>query len=45
MQSALVDAWEMDLLYKKAAVSITDGHKAKFAWARAAEIVSMDNGP
>lgn len=30
---------------KKAAISITDGHKAEFAWERAAEIVIMDNGP
>lgn len=45
MQSAFVDGWEMDPLHKKAAVSITDGHKAEFAWERAAEIVVKDNGP
>lgn len=30
MQSAFVDGWEMDPLYEKAAVSITDGRKAEF---------------
>lgn len=32
MQSAFVDVCEMDPLYKKAAVSIMDGHKAEFDW-------------
>lgn len=35
----------MDHLHKKAALSITDGHKAEFAWERATEIVIMDNAP
>lgn len=33
------------LTLKKAAVSITAGHKAEFAWERGAEMVIVDNGP